>query len=68
MQFSSHSPTSGSTASAVLDNLASHYGLDTGKLNVVNLPPPEQITSIAANEVQAVYRIGDCHAVYLAWI
>ncbi len=44
----------GSTASAVLANLAGHYGLDTKRLNVVNLPPPEQITSLAANEVQAV--------------
>ena len=44
----------GSTASAVLTNLSEHYGLDQSKLNVVNLPPPEQITSLAANEVQAV--------------
>lgn len=44
----------GSTASAVLANLAEHYGLDPAKLNVVNLPPPEQITSLAANEVQAI--------------
>ena len=44
----------GSTASAVLANLATHYDLDPAKLNVVNLPPPEQITSLAANEVQAI--------------
>ena len=44
----------GSTASAVLDNLATHYGLDASKLQVVNLQPPEQLTSLTKNEIQAM--------------
>lgn len=44
----------GSTASAVLSNLADHYGLDASRLTTVNLPPPEQVTSLVANEVQAI--------------
>ena len=44
----------GSTASAVLGNVAAHYGLDPDKLQVVNLPPPEQFTSLIGNEVQGV--------------
>ena len=43
----------GSTASAVLNNLATHYGLDPSRLQVVNLPPPEQLTSMINNETQA---------------
>jgi len=44
----------GSTASAVLANLAGYYKLDLSKFNTVNLAPPEQITALAANEVQAL--------------
>ncbi len=44
----------GSTASAVLNNLAVHYGLDPSALQVVNLPPPEQLTSLTNNEIQAM--------------
>ena len=44
----------GSTASAMLDNIATHYDLDASKLKTVNLPPPEQVTSLVANEVQAI--------------
>lgn len=44
----------GSTASAVLDNIASHYGLDESRLKTVNLPPPEQVTSLVSDEVQAI--------------
>ena len=44
----------GSTASSVLSNLAGHYGLDLTKFKTVNLPPPEQLTALAANEVQAI--------------
>jgi len=43
----------GSTASAVLNNIADQYGLDVGQMEVVNLPPPEQMTSIINNEIQA---------------
>ena len=44
----------GSTASAVLNNLADHYGLDASRFQVVNLPPPEQLTSMINNETQAL--------------
>jgi ABC-type nitrate/sulfonate/bicarbonate transport system substrate-binding protein len=44
----------GSTASAVLARLAEHYGLEVDRLQTVNLPPPEQVTAIANDEVQAV--------------
>jgi ABC-type nitrate/sulfonate/bicarbonate transport system substrate-binding protein len=43
----------GSTASAVLNNIAEEYGLDVAQMQVVNLPPPEQMTSIINNEIQA---------------
>lgn len=43
----------GSTASAVLANLANHYGLDVNQMQVVNLPPPEQLTSMIGGETQA---------------
>jgi ABC-type nitrate/sulfonate/bicarbonate transport system substrate-binding protein len=43
----------GSTASAVLNNIAEEYGLDVARMQVVNLPPPEQMTSIINNEIQA---------------
>lgn len=44
----------GSTASAVLSNIANRYGLDMSRIQTVNLPPPEQVTSLVANEVQAI--------------
>jgi ABC-type nitrate/sulfonate/bicarbonate transport system substrate-binding protein len=43
----------GSTASAVLNNIAEEYGLDVARMQIVNLPPPEQMTSIINNEIQA---------------
>jgi ABC-type nitrate/sulfonate/bicarbonate transport system substrate-binding protein len=43
----------GSTSSAFLSALAKHYGLDERRLQVVNLPPPEQLASIGSNNVQA---------------
>jgi ABC-type nitrate/sulfonate/bicarbonate transport system substrate-binding protein len=43
----------GSTASAVLANLSAHYTLDPKRLQVVNLPPPEQLTSLLNNNIQA---------------
>jgi ABC-type nitrate/sulfonate/bicarbonate transport system substrate-binding protein len=43
----------GSTASAVLNNIAEEYGLDVTQMQVVNLPPPEQMTSLINNEIQA---------------
>jgi len=44
----------GSTAEGVLWNMANYYGLDQKKLNVVNLAPPEQITALRNNEIQAM--------------
>jgi len=44
----------GSTASADLHHLARHYGLDERRLQVVNLPPPEQLASLVSGNVQAI--------------
>ncbi len=44
----------GSTAQGVLWNLVNKYGLDNERLNVVNLAPPEQITALRNNEIQAL--------------
>ena len=44
----------GSTSSAFLSTLAKHYGLDERRLQVVNLPPPEQLASLISNNVQAL--------------
>ncbi len=44
----------GSTSSAFLSTLAKHYGLDERRLQVVNLPPPEQLASLVSNNVQAL--------------
>jgi ABC-type nitrate/sulfonate/bicarbonate transport system substrate-binding protein len=44
----------GSTASATLHNLAKRYGLDETKLQVVNMPPPEQMAALTANNIQAL--------------
>jgi len=44
----------GSTAQGVLWNLANHYGLDNERLTTVNLAPPEQITALRNNEIQAL--------------
>jgi ABC-type nitrate/sulfonate/bicarbonate transport system substrate-binding protein len=44
----------GSTASAVLNNIAEEYGLDVTQMQVVNLPPPEQFTALTNNEIQAM--------------
>lgn len=43
----------GSVASAVLHRLAEYYRLDIRRLQVVNLPPPEQLTSLINNTIQA---------------
>ena len=43
----------GSTASAAVENLALHYGLDPSKLQIVNLAPPEQMTALVNNDIQA---------------
>lgn len=43
----------GSTQTGVMENLAIHYGLDPSRFEVVNLPPPEQVTSLLNNEIQA---------------
>lgn len=44
----------GSTASAVLARIANQYGLDVNQMQVVNLPPPEQLTSMINNDTQAM--------------
>jgi ABC-type nitrate/sulfonate/bicarbonate transport system substrate-binding protein len=44
----------GSTASGVLEELATHHGLDINKIEVINLPPPEQVTSLRNNDIQAI--------------
>ncbi|MFW6139026.1 MAG: ABC transporter substrate-binding protein [Spirochaetota bacterium] len=44
----------GSTAQGVLEDLARAHGIDPNKLNVVNLPPPEQVTALRNNETQAL--------------
>jgi ABC-type nitrate/sulfonate/bicarbonate transport system substrate-binding protein len=43
----------GSTASAVLNNIAEAYSLDINQFQVVNLPPPEELASLITNEIQA---------------
>jgi ABC-type nitrate/sulfonate/bicarbonate transport system substrate-binding protein len=55
----------GSTASLDLANLIAHYGLDAGRIQVVNLAPPEQLASLIAGDVQALlawepWRTGRC--------
>lgn len=44
----------GSTASAVLANIAAQYDLDVNEMEVVNLPPPEQLTSLINDDIQAM--------------
>lgn len=44
----------GSTASAVLEGIAEEHGLDMNRLNIVNLPPPEQITALRNDEIQGL--------------
>jgi ABC-type nitrate/sulfonate/bicarbonate transport system substrate-binding protein len=44
----------GSTASAMLFNIAKRYGLDEKKLQSVNLPPPEQLAGLNSGNVQAL--------------
>ena len=44
----------GSTASVMLFNIAQRYGLDEKKLQVVNLPPPEQFAGLNAGNIQAL--------------
>lgn len=44
----------GSTASADLYYLAKQYGLDEKRLQVVNMPPPEQLAALNSNNIQAM--------------
>ena len=44
----------GSTASADLYYLSKHYGLDDKKLQVVNMPPPEQLAALNSNNIQGL--------------
>jgi len=43
----------GSTQTGVMENLGIHYDLDPGRFETVNLPPPEQVTALLNNEIQA---------------
>lgn len=43
----------GSTASAFIHNLAQHYGLDEKRLQLVNMPPPEQFAALNSGEIGA---------------
>lgn len=44
----------GSTASADLHYLSRHYGLDEKRLQVVNMPPPEQLAGLNSGNIQAM--------------
>lgn len=44
----------GSTSGAMLHQLARHYKLDEKRLQVVNLPPPEQLASLTSGNTQAL--------------
>jgi ABC-type nitrate/sulfonate/bicarbonate transport system substrate-binding protein len=44
----------GSTASADLYYLAKRYNLDEKRLQVVNMPPPEQLAGLNSNAIQAM--------------
>lgn len=44
----------GSTCSGIIEEIARHHGLDANKLKLVNLPPPEQVTSLKNNEIQGL--------------
>lgn len=44
----------GSTASATLSNLAKLYNLDERRLQVVNMPPPEQLAALNAGQIGAL--------------
>ncbi|HEX2885200.1 ABC transporter substrate-binding protein [Vineibacter terrae] len=44
----------GSTSSAFIATLAKHYALDERRLQIVNLPPPEQLAAFTAKDVQAL--------------
>ncbi len=44
----------GSTASADLYYLAKHYKLDEKRLQVVNMPPPEQLAALNSGGIQAM--------------
>jgi ABC-type nitrate/sulfonate/bicarbonate transport system substrate-binding protein len=44
----------GSTASATLHNMAKHYGLDERRLQVVNMPPPEQLAALNGGQIGAL--------------
>jgi ABC-type nitrate/sulfonate/bicarbonate transport system substrate-binding protein len=44
----------GSTSSAFIHYLAKHYQLDEKRLQLVNLPPPEQLAAFTSNDAQAL--------------
>ncbi len=44
----------GSTASATLSNLAKRYNLEERRLQVVNMPPPEQLAALNGGQIGAL--------------
>jgi ABC-type nitrate/sulfonate/bicarbonate transport system substrate-binding protein len=44
----------GSTSSAFIYQLAKHYKLDETKLQLINLPPPEQLAALTSKDAQAL--------------
>ena len=44
----------GSTCSGIIEQVALANKIDAKKLKIVNLPPPEQVTSLRNNEIQAL--------------
>lgn len=43
-----------STSGALLGNVAKHYGLDSAKIQTVNLAPPEALAAMSNNEIQGI--------------
>lgn len=44
----------GTTAEQMIANLAKHYGIDQAKIQLVNLAPPEQLSSLATAAIDGI--------------
>jgi ABC-type nitrate/sulfonate/bicarbonate transport system substrate-binding protein len=44
----------GTTAEQMIANLAKHYGVDQSKIQLVNLAPPEQLSSLATGAIDGI--------------
>lgn len=44
----------GTSAELMIANLAKHYGLDMAKIQLVNLAPPEQLSSLATGAIDGI--------------